>query len=111
MEYQRELSKNVLRPLGVPARKILEEGRWPEVMKNARAAFLAKELDKGLDPLAYRVLLMLPAVYLLWGRTRLNHLGPWVAGWDLEEIYAGTKGKGGTRCHQQHCSLYGEMPA
>ena len=37
----------------------IEEGaRWPEQTTKARAAFLAKEEESDLDPLAYGVLLM-----------------------------------------------------
>ena len=58
---------------------LIEEGaEWPKQMKTARAAFLPKDDECLLNPEAYRVLLMLPAVYRLWARTRLKHLEPWV---------------------------------
>ena len=37
---------------------------------------------------------MLPAVYRLWARLRLAESAPWVAGWDLEELYGGVPGRG-----------------
>ena len=69
---------------------IIEEGvKWPTQMETARAAFMAKDLDNALNPLAYRVLLMLPAVYRLWARTRPKHLQPWIDDWAMPEMYAG----------------------
>ena len=53
-----------------------ETGQWPAALTHCRAAFLAKEEAESLDPLGFRVLLMLPAVYRLWARLRLNHLEP-----------------------------------
>ena len=47
-----------------------------------------------MDPLEHRVLLMLPSVYRLWGKTRLRHLEPWVAEWTVDELYAGVGGQG-----------------
>ncbi len=56
---------------------IIEKGgRWPHQMETARAAFMAKDEDDPLNPLAYRVLLMLPSAYRLWTRTRLRHMQP-----------------------------------
>ena len=60
----------------------------------ARAAFLPKEEDNLLEPAAYRVLLMLPATYRLWARTRLKHLEPWVMAWATEEMFSGAPGQG-----------------
>ena len=60
----------------------IERGKaWPSQMHNARAAFLPKEATNSQDPLEYRVLLMLPAVYRMWAKARLKHLAPWVRGW------------------------------
>lgn len=41
---------------------------WPKQLNVARAAFLATEAGSDMDPLAYRLLLMLPSVYRLWER-------------------------------------------
>ena len=60
----------------------------------ARAAFLANEADSGMAPLAYRVPLMLPSVYRLWGKIRLAQLQPWIAMWALPQIYAVIEGQG-----------------
>ena len=74
---------------------IIEDGApWPEQMTTARAAFLPKEEEHFLEPDAYRVLLMLPAVYRLWARTRLGHLEPWTRMWAMEEMFSGVPGQG-----------------
>ena len=45
---------------------MIEKGaKWPKQLTTARAAFLAKEEDSDMDPLAHRVLLMLASVYRL----------------------------------------------
>ena len=67
---------------------------WPEDIKKARAAFLAKDPEDEQNPRAYRVLLMLSGVFRMWSKTRLRHLEPWVASWTLPEMYAGVEGKG-----------------
>ena len=61
---------------------------WPEQLNIARAAFLSKGSEDELNPLAYRVLLMLPAVYRMWSKTRLRHLQAWIAEWTPPEMYA-----------------------
>ena len=44
----------------------IEQGaKWPKEMNKARAAFMSKDEDDVLNPLANRVLLMLPSVYRL----------------------------------------------
>ena len=59
----------------------VEQGEsWPEEMNEARAAFMSKDDKDTSNPLAYRVLLMLPAVYRMWARTRLAHLQHWKRG-------------------------------
>ena len=59
---------------------LVEEGAgWANSLLTARAVFMAKDPAKDKDPLAYRVLLMMPAVYRLWARTRLQHMGPWIS--------------------------------
>ena len=55
----------------------IEEGAsWPEQTTTARAALLAKEGESDLDPLAYRVLLMLSTAYRIWAKVRLEQLHP-----------------------------------
>ena len=86
---------------------------WPKQLTTARAAFLAKEEDSDLDPMDYRVLLMLASSYRLWGKIRLAHLKPWISNWDKREIYAGIEGKGAadaayaTAMEIEYCRLTG----
>ena len=61
---------------------------WPDTTSVARASFLAKDLDSTMEPLNYRVLLMLPTIYRLWTRVRLSHLQPWIAKWYMDCIFA-----------------------
>ena len=65
-----------------------------EAFYHGRAAFLSKAEGGSMDPMEHRVLLMLPSVYRLWGKTRLRHLEPWVAEWAVVELYAGVGGRG-----------------
>ena len=79
----------------------------------ARAAFLANEEDSDMDPLDYRVLLMLSSIYRLYGKVRLAQLQPWIDSWNMPEIYAGIEGKGAadaayaTALEIEHCRVTG----
>ena len=44
--------------------------------------------------MAYRVLLILSAVYRRWATLRLSHLRVWIAQWELPEMFVGVKGRG-----------------
>ena len=90
----RLLSKEACKELANFFNMIEEGAKWPKQLNMARAAFLAKETDSDMDPLAYRVLLMLPSVYRLWGKIRLAKLQPWIAKRALPPIYAGVEGQG-----------------
>ena len=92
----------------------IEQGApWPEALLSARAAFLAKDANDALIPLAYGVLLMLPRIYRTWANIRLKHLKPWIAAWKLPEMYAGIEGQGaadasyGTASQIEHCMVHG----
>ena len=93
----------------------IEKGKaWPRHMNIARAAFLPKEEMSSMEPLEYRVLLMLPGIYRMWAKTRLQHLAPWIKLWQLEGMYAGVEGKGAadavysTALRIELCNLLGE---
>ena len=62
------LSKEACKELANLFNMIEGGASWPKQLNVARAAFHAKEADSDMDPLAYRVLLMLPSVYRLWER-------------------------------------------
>ena len=57
---------------------IEDGGSWPDMLTMGRAAFLAKEEDSDMDPMDYRVLLMLSPVYRVYGKVRLAPLQPWI---------------------------------
>ena len=59
-----------------------------------KAHFFAKDEEPSLDPMEYRVLLVLQRLYRRWATMRLRHLQPWVQAWQLEEMYAGVPAAG-----------------
>ena len=73
---------------------IEETARWPKEMSKARAAFMQKNPDKDTDPLQYRVLTILSAVYRRWASLRLYDMQDWTDEWHLPEMYAGTGAQG-----------------
>ena len=66
-----------------------------------------------MDPMDYRVLLMLSSVYRLYGEIRLPQLQPWIETWGLPEFYAGIEGKGAndaayaTAIEIEYCRMHG----
>ena len=58
--------------------------------------------------MAYRVLLILPAIYRKWAATRLHDLYPWVQTWANSHMFAGIPGLGAadgwfaTAIHLEH---------
>ena len=88
---------------------LVEEGApWPEDLLKGKAAFLSKDAERTDDPLAYRVLLILPAIYRRWASARLHELKQWIAEWQLDGMYAGIEGFGAddawwsTAMHLEH---------
>ena len=74
---------------------MVEDGRpWPDGLQHSKAAYLSKDQNRTDDPLAYRVLMILPASYRRWGTLRLKHLQPWTEKWGLPEMYAGVGSQG-----------------
>ena len=74
---------------------LIEQGApWPRDLLRGKAAYLSKDSEKTEDPLAYRVLLILPAVYRRWAAARLHTLKPWIRTWQLDNMYAGVEGVG-----------------
>ena len=70
---------------------VIEDGAdWPSSLLHAKAAFLSKDDD----PLAYRILMLMPVLYRKWATTRLHDLRPWVSTWQVDGIYAGVEGYG-----------------
>jgi hypothetical protein len=92
------LSKGACDHLAIMFNMIEGGAKWPDNTTVARAAFMAKEEESDMDPLDYRVLLMLSTAYRTYAKTRLEHLHPWVDSWALDEVYAGIEGQMGQRC-------------
>ena len=67
---------------------------WPEPMKWGKAHFLAKTEEASLDPLDYRILLVLQRLYRRWATMRLRHMQAWVQEWQMDEMFAGVKNGG-----------------
>ena len=67
---------------------------WPNGVMHGKAAFLAKDEIPSLDPMQYRILLILPILYRRWAGYRLKTLAPWIETWRLEEMFSGIRGAG-----------------
>ena len=66
---------------------LVESGSpWPKDVLHAKAAYLAKDAHNAEDPLAYRVLLILPVLYSRWASVRLEDLRPWGRQWEVDGI-------------------------
>ena len=73
----------------------IEDGAaWPHDINQGRAAFLSKDSENTDNPLAYRVLLILPTIYRRWATARLRDLQPWIRQWQLDNMCAGVEGAG-----------------
>ena len=66
--------------------------QWPRALVQAHSAYLSKDASRTMQPLAYRVLALLPVLYRRWAAIRLRHLQHWVEEWRLPEMYAGVPG-------------------
>ena len=73
--------------------EIEKDGRRPSQLMITRAAFYSKDENEPHNPMAYGLLLMMPAVYRLWAECRLKRLQPWIAQWAHPSMYAGVEGK------------------
>eukprot|EP00973_Karenia_brevis_P003916 539625-Karenia_brevis.AAC.1 len=67
---------------------------WPDDLLHARASLLCKDPSEPYDPLAWRVLWILPNLYRRWASTRLGQLQPWIEQWKLDTMHAGIPGTG-----------------
>ena len=74
---------------------LIEKGaEWPQPLLHGRAAFLEKDEDKQVEPLSFRVLLVLPTLYRKWAALRLANLQHWISKWAMLSMLAGTQGQG-----------------
>ena len=67
---------------------------WPEPATWGKAHLPSKEDTPSLDPMGYRILLVMQRLYRRWASMRIQHLDAWIRGWQLEEMFAGVKGGG-----------------
>ena len=91
----------------------LEQGQpWPSTALPSKAHALSKNPEQPSNCLEYRFLLITAVLYRLWGKTRLRHLLPWIATWQLENMFGGIPGAGaedawfGTALEVEHSVLY-----
>eukprot|EP00973_Karenia_brevis_P004716 647696-Karenia_brevis.AAC.1 len=74
---------------------LIENGNpWPSDLLHTRAPLLCKNPKTPYDPLAWRVLWILPNLYRRWASARLAQLGDWVELWSLDTMHAGIPGSG-----------------
>ena len=62
---------------------------WPEPITWGKAHLLSKDQQASLDPLMYRLLLVLRCLYRRWATMRLHRLAPWITRLQLEKMYVG----------------------
>ena len=61
-------------------------GQWPSATLFGRVVTLSKQdVPSVTDPMAYRLLTMLSALYRLWAKLRLRSLRAWIEAWDLPD--------------------------
>lgn len=70
--------------------------KWPDQLKWAKAAFLAKDANDCNNPLASRVLMIMPTLYRKWAAMRLEDLEDigWNATWQHGAMVAGVRERG-----------------
>ena len=69
-------------------------GQWPDQLRVVRTAYLAKTSMHSADPLQYRGLLVMSALYRVWGKLRLHDLRAWTEKWQDPVLHAGVPGVG-----------------
>ena len=67
----------------------VEKGmKWPSDITKARVAYIAKEQGSVTDPMQFRGLTIMSAIYRVWAKQRLHMLEPWVRQWAPPEACA-----------------------
>eukprot|EP00969_Alexandrium_andersonii_P357827 15449686-Alexandrium_andersonii.AAC.1 len=74
---------------------------WPEQLTTIMVAFIAKEEALSLDPLKYRGIAIIVAVYRGWAKMRLQHVREWSMSWRHPGLYAGVVGAGAQDAWQE----------
>ena len=65
-----------------------------QLLLQATAAFLPKDVSAAEKPLAVRVLLIMPTLYRRWAALRLADVEEWHETWAHQAMMAGTWDKG-----------------
>ena len=86
------LSLDVMEEFAYLLRAIEKGAVWPAGCLHGRAVFLSKTGDPSLDPIDYRILLILPVLYRKWAVVRLRNLKGWIDEWKLDCLFAGIPG-------------------
>eukprot|EP00973_Karenia_brevis_P031843 4393927-Karenia_brevis.AAC.1 len=74
---------------------VIENGApWPETLLHTKASLQPKDPDDQYNPLANRILLILPTLYRRWASARHGQLEPWIQKWQLPTMHAGVPGTG-----------------
>ena len=68
--------------------------KWPKIMLQSLAAFLAKDNNAKEDCMKYRILTIMPLYYRRWAALRLHSLEEWMQSWAVDEMHAGTSSNG-----------------
>ena len=75
--------------------RLIEDGKpWPAHLSHTKAAYMEKDPEDRMNPVAYRVLQLLPNLYRRWAAMRLRDLEDLVQEWRMDEMYAGVAGQG-----------------
>eukprot|EP00973_Karenia_brevis_P065461 9095735-Karenia_brevis.AAC.1 len=106
------LSEAVFNKLAQLLQMIEDGAEWPEALLHGKAVLGLKDPEDRFNPLAYRILLILPNLYRKWAATRLTQLEPWIRRWQLPTMHAGVPGSGAedawymTGVHIEHSRVH-----
>eukprot|EP00969_Alexandrium_andersonii_P184611 8156079-Alexandrium_andersonii.AAC.1 len=67
---------------------------WPEQLLTVRCCWLAKKAWHSPDPLHYRGLLVMSALYRAWAKAKLGGLQAWISSWEDPALFSGRAGFG-----------------
>ena len=98
-DHVRNRDLKLLPPAGMDAlasvlNAVEESGRWPKQLLHGVNSYLLKPGGDPYEPLDYRPILILSIIYRRWASLRLRQMRRWVESWQLEEMFAGIRGRG-----------------
>eukprot|EP00969_Alexandrium_andersonii_P371498 15479640-Alexandrium_andersonii.AAC.1 len=89
-------------------RRVESGAAWPKQMSVVLTAFVAKGAEHSADPLSYRGLSLLSAVYRSWAKLRLRQLRPWLDSWKHPAMFSAVPGVGAQDAWMEE-SMYQEQ--